>query len=128
MTLPGYMGPPAHQLAEEFIKGWRVLHERFDGCLKAPNLEEGTDLSFLELKVQLLGRSRIIDTVTEGEWGVHNKIKGLLNNLQSLDYIRQESIIFHDNMNNQWHDLFIQSSKMAAIFTRQAEEEAEQEA
>jgi hypothetical protein len=53
-------------------------------------------------------------------------VKGLLNNLQSLDYIRQESIIFHDNMNNQWHDLFIQSQKMAAIFSRQAHEEAQE--
>ena len=126
MTLPGYVGPPANQLAQEFIKGWSVLHERFDGCLKLPNLDEEADLSFLELKVQLLERSRVINTITEGQWGIHNKIKGLLNNLQSLDYVRQESIIFHDNMNNQWHDLFIQGQKMAAIFSRQDQEEAQE--
>jgi len=126
MTYPGYVGPPAHQLVQEFINGWRVLHERFTSSLKLPSLEEELDLQFLELKTQLVQRSRVIDLVTEKAWGLHNKIKGLVNSLQSLDHFRQESIIFHDNMGNQWHDISIQASKMAAIFLQRAQEEAQE--
>ncbi|MCA9431548.1 MAG: hypothetical protein KC940_13635, partial [Candidatus Omnitrophica bacterium] len=101
MTLEGYIGPPPHHLAQEFVKGWSAFRERMEDGINAPNLDDTTENNFLNLKIQLLGRSRIIDTVTEGDWGLHGKIKGLLNLCQSLDFIRQESAIMHDSIRNQ---------------------------
>jgi hypothetical protein len=126
MTLEGYIGPPLPQQAREFIAGWRAFRERFVSGLELPSLDDETEKQFLQLKTQILSRSRVIDLVSEGEWGLHNKIKGILNNLQSLDFFRQESVIFHDNMNNQWHDVFIQASKVGAIFQHKAEEEEQE--
>jgi len=126
MTLEGYVGPPLTQQAREFIGGWRVFRERFTAALELPSLDDETEKLFLQLKTQVVQRSRVIDLVSEGKWGLHNKVKGILNNLQSLDFFRQETVIFHDNMNNQWHDVFIQASKVAAIFQQQAEEEEQE--
>ncbi|MCA9410849.1 MAG: hypothetical protein KC931_05315 [Candidatus Omnitrophica bacterium] len=123
MTLEGYIGPPPHHLAQEFVKGWSAFRERMEDGINAPNLDDTTENNFLNLKIQLLGRSRIIDTVTEGDWGLHGKIKGLLNLCQSLDFIRQESAIMHDSIRNQWHDLFIQVSKSISVFHEKAEAE-----
>jgi len=123
MTLEGYIGPPPHHLAQEFVKGWSALREMIEEGISAPNLDDEKENRFLTLKVQLLHRSRIIDTVTEGDWGVHNKIKGLFHACQSLDFIRQETVIMHDSIRNQWHDLFIQVSKMVAVFQEKAEAE-----
>lgn len=123
MTLQGYIGPPLAQQAREFIAGWRAFRERFVSALELPSLDDETEKQFLQLKTQILSRSRVIELVSEGKWGLHNKVKGQLNNLQSLDFFRQESVIFHDNMNNQWHDVFIQASKVVSFFQQMAEEE-----
>lgn len=123
MTLEGYMGPPPHHLAQEYVQGWSSFRERIEEGIASPNLDDQAEARFLALKVQLLHRSRIIDLVTEGDWGLHGKVKGLLNVCQSLDYLRQESQIIHDSIRNQWHDLFIQVSKTVAVFQNKAEAE-----
>jgi hypothetical protein len=120
------MGQPPHQLAAEFINGWKVFRTRFDEALKAPNLEEETEKQFLQFKIQLLERSKRLELITEKHWSLHGKIRSLLNNLQSLDFYRQESVIFHDNTNNTWHDIFVESQKLMAELHRKAEAEAEE--
>ena len=126
MTVPGYMGQPPHQLASEFINGWKIFRQQFDESLKLPNLEEEREKQFLQFKIQLLDRSKRLELITDKKWSLHGKIKALLNNLQSLDFYRQESVIFHDNSNNLWHDVFVEAQKQMAELHRQSDREAEE--
>lgn len=123
MALENYVGPPPHELAKGFIESWKTFREMMEDSLKAPNLPDDVEMRFLVLKAQIVQRSRILATVTEGKWNIHEKVKGLLNTCQSLEYIRQESPIIHDNIRNLWHDSFIQASKSVAVFESEYQED-----
>jgi hypothetical protein len=123
VALENYVGPPSHQLCQEFIGGWQVFRKSIEDGIAAPNLPDDREKAFMGLKAQLVQRSRVINTVTEGKWGLHEKVRGLLNTCQSLDYIRHETSIMHSSILNQWHDVFIQASKSVAIFEREFQED-----
>ncbi len=123
MVLETYVGPPPHELAKEFVNMWRVMRETMEDGLKMPNLTDENENRFLMIKAEVIKKSRVIQIVTEGKWGIHEKVKGLLNTCQSLEFIRQETQIFHDSMRNQWHDSYIQASKAVAVFEKEFMEE-----
>lgn len=123
MAADTYVGPPPHELAKEFIAGWQMFRKTIEEGIKSPNLPDEVDAQFLNLKAQLIARSRILELATGGGWGLHPKLKGLLNTCESLDYIRQESQIIHDSILNQWHDQYIQASKLVAVFEEKFQEE-----
>ncbi len=123
MVLETYVGPPPHEVAKEFVNMWRVLREAIEDGLKMPNLTDETETRFLLIKAEIVKKSRILQIITEGKWGIHDKAKGLLNVCQSLEYIRQETQIMHDSIRNQWHDNYIQASKSVAVFEKEFMEE-----
>jgi len=116
VALASYKNKPLHQLAQEFIQAWQEFRVQFSKSLQMPNLSDETENQFFKIKTEIVKRSRIVQEVSGGKWGVHEKVKGLLNTCQSLDYLRQETQILHDSIDNQWHDVFIQATKQVAIF------------
>ena len=123
MVFETYVGPPPHELAKEFVNMRRIFRETIEEAIKMPNLSDEFENRFLMMKAQIIQKSRVIQTVTEGKWGIHDKVKYLVNTCQSLEYIRQETQIMHDSIRNQWHDSYIQASKSVAVFEKEFMEE-----
>lgn len=123
MTLGGYAGPPLHKLAADFVQAWQGLRQAVDTALKLPNLEDDVEKKYHQLEIEVLNRSNLVNLVSEEDWGLHIKVKGFLNGCHSLDYLRQETQIMHDNIRNQWHDIYIQATKMVSVFEEEFEKE-----
>jgi len=123
VVLESYVGPPPHELAKEFVNMWRAYREAVEEGIKMPSLPEDKENRFLMMKSQIIQKSRVLVIVTEKKWGIHDKVRNIMNMTQSLDFVRQESQIFHDNFRNQWHDSYIQASKSVAVFEKDFVEE-----